>query len=350
MSGSTTELNLATAVDTDDNADYLTLSLANSLRTVDALFNNVTGHNHGGAHQGGAIAPSAIPGGSITNAMLGADVARDNLLTNGGFEIWQRGAGPFTASGSWSADRWMVAPVGTMSVSRDTANAAQSGGTCAAIVATGGPTNLLVSYLIPNTTEGQEFRGRTYSLSARVKCSVANGCRLSLFDSTGATALGAYHTGGGAYETLTVTGTAGASASQFQARVVFDVAGTYYVDNAMLVVGSQAANYVPMHPADDFARCLRYYEVVGALQNEIVFTFYGGAGITTGTLFGFKARKAITPTFTKNATWLVSNCGQPIILSGSVDTVSLAVLVTATGTTSYNNNIAGANVVMEANP
>jgi hypothetical protein len=28
----------------------------------------------------------------------------------------------------------------------------------------------------------------------------------------------------------------------------------------------------------------------------------------------------------------------------------LAVLVTATGTTSYNNNIAGANVVMEANP
>ena len=52
MSGATTELSLATAVDSDDNADYLTLSLATSLRTVDALFNNVTGHTHNGAHQG----------------------------------------------------------------------------------------------------------------------------------------------------------------------------------------------------------------------------------------------------------------------------------------------------------
>jgi hypothetical protein len=73
MSGATTELNLATAVDADDNADYLTLSLANSLRTVDALFNNVSGHTHSGAHQGGAIGTipaSAIPPNSITSAMI----------------------------------------------------------------------------------------------------------------------------------------------------------------------------------------------------------------------------------------------------------------------------------------
>src|SRR5215467_15380555 len=105
MSGSTPELNLATAVDADDNADYLTINLANSLRNIDALFNNVTGHNHGGAHQGGPVSPAAgsIPGtaitdGSITNAKLGPDVARANLLTNGGFEIWQRGNGPFVGN------------------------------------------------------------------------------------------------------------------------------------------------------------------------------------------------------------------------------------------------------------
>ena len=40
-------------------------------------------------------------------------------------------------------------------------------------------------------------------------------------------------------------------------------AGTYYVDNAMLVVGSQPADYAPLHPADDLARCLRYYEIIG---------------------------------------------------------------------------------------
>ena len=73
MSGSTPELALATAVDADDNADYLTISLADSLRTVDALFNNVTGHIHAGAHQGGPIGlipATAIPDGSITSAKI----------------------------------------------------------------------------------------------------------------------------------------------------------------------------------------------------------------------------------------------------------------------------------------
>jgi hypothetical protein len=72
MSGSTTELNLRTAVDSDDNADYLTLDLANSLRTVDALFNNVTGHNHSSAHQGGPllIGANQIADGSITSAKI----------------------------------------------------------------------------------------------------------------------------------------------------------------------------------------------------------------------------------------------------------------------------------------
>jgi hypothetical protein len=63
-------LNLATAVDADDLADYLTIAEANNLRVLDGLFNNVTGHNHGGAHQGGALAASAIPDGSITSAKI----------------------------------------------------------------------------------------------------------------------------------------------------------------------------------------------------------------------------------------------------------------------------------------
>lgn len=73
MSGSTTELNLSTAVDSDDNADYLTIALANSLRTLDGLFNNSTGHTHNGAHQGGPIGlipVDAIPDGSITSAKI----------------------------------------------------------------------------------------------------------------------------------------------------------------------------------------------------------------------------------------------------------------------------------------
>jgi len=89
MSGSTSELNLKTAVDADDTADYLTLSLADSLRTVDALFNNTSGHNHGGAHQGGPLSVSTgqIADGSITTAKIldgtiqGGDIA-DGAITS----------------------------------------------------------------------------------------------------------------------------------------------------------------------------------------------------------------------------------------------------------------------------
>lgn len=75
MSGATPELNLATAVDADDLADYLTISDAQNMRTLDALFNSVTGHSHSGAHQGGklgagSVDASAIADGSITGAKL----------------------------------------------------------------------------------------------------------------------------------------------------------------------------------------------------------------------------------------------------------------------------------------
>jgi hypothetical protein len=93
MPGSTTELALKTAIDSDDNADYLTISLANSLQTIDALFNNTTGHTHSGARQGGPIGTASIPDGSITSAKIAdgtiasADLASHavSLVNNGAF-------------------------------------------------------------------------------------------------------------------------------------------------------------------------------------------------------------------------------------------------------------------------
>jgi hypothetical protein len=70
MSGASTELGLSLAVDGDDNADYLTIGLSNGLKTLDGLFNNVTGHSHAAAHQGGPITGNAIPDGTITTPKL----------------------------------------------------------------------------------------------------------------------------------------------------------------------------------------------------------------------------------------------------------------------------------------
>src|SRR5215471_2158338 len=46
----------------------------------------------------GTIQAADIANAAVTNAKLGTDTARSNLLTNGGFEIWQRGAGAFAGS------------------------------------------------------------------------------------------------------------------------------------------------------------------------------------------------------------------------------------------------------------
>jgi hypothetical protein len=55
MSGLTSELALGTAVGGDDTANYLTITLASALNTIDGEFSSTTGHNHNGAHQGGAL-------------------------------------------------------------------------------------------------------------------------------------------------------------------------------------------------------------------------------------------------------------------------------------------------------
>src|SRR5215472_19244968 len=45
-----------------------------------------------------------VPNASIGNAKLASDVGRASLLTNGGFEIWQRGTSGLTSA--FTADRW----------------------------------------------------------------------------------------------------------------------------------------------------------------------------------------------------------------------------------------------------
>src|SRR5262245_22066873 len=72
----------------------------------------------------GTITTADLGAVVVTNAKLAGDTDRSNLLVNGGMEIWQRGNGPFTASGLYCADRWLTALNGAAaySISRNTAN------------------------------------------------------------------------------------------------------------------------------------------------------------------------------------------------------------------------------------
>jgi hypothetical protein len=211
--------------------------------------------------------------------------------------------------------------------------------------------------------EGQQLRGRTVSFSIRVKASAANTCRVSIEDSTvSAVFFSAYHSGGNTYQTLTATGAISAGSVNTTVKVFFEGNGTFWLDNAMLVVGSQYADYAPLHPADDLARCLRYYEALAPNTPMLV----GQATTTLGAYvpYAWQVAKAVIPTVTLSApaSWSLSSATATGALvatavSVTVQTVASCLLgiAVASGTVAGNAVIvqaasAGQFANVEANP
>ena len=298
----------------------------------------------------GTIATIDIADKAVTNAKLGADTARANLFTNGGFEIWQRGPGPFTAIGAYGPDRWQTGVMigDTLSLARDTVNVDTSSGAACACVFTlsGGGGQTRIDHNVENF--GQ-LRGRTLTVTMRVKTNVPNAVRVALNDLT--LTYSPFHSGSGTYETLTVTKTMSASSSVAYVQVYFAASCTAYLDNAMLVIGSVPSDYVPLHPAEDLARCLRYYEKLGASGTSMWVSAWAGAGaLPLGQSYLFGTKKAVTPTLTKAGTWYVSNCAQPVADIPELQGFRTYAVATAPGVMSYYCLDATTFIAVEANP
>jgi hypothetical protein len=252
-----------------------------------------------------------------TNRELGQDTARDNLLTNGGFEIWQRGTS--FNGGAITADRWQLNIGGMTAVTtRVAANSvdATKAGYCLGMTVTAWTAHSeLLQYL---TDIIPQVAGRTVSLSIRVWCSAANAVRIGIYDTINSFRWGTYHPGGSAYQTLTLTAVCGSATTVFGVALGIDANCSIYVDDAMLVVGPVAADYAPLHPVDDLTRCLRYYEILGdntaSTDNALIHSGYAGAGGQAFYItYPWKVHKAILPTVTKVGSWGASNCAQPSI-------------------------------------
>jgi hypothetical protein len=299
----------------------------------------------------GTIATADLANNAVTNAKLASDTARANLLTNGGFEIWQRGNGPFTLN-TYSADRWIAYMAGssTLSVSRDSANADGASQYCAALTYVHNAASLWYQSFADGGLAYQ-LRGKSVSFSLRVRASVANAVRLSFNDGT--TTYGSYHSGGGTYETLTITKVIGAGATGINVQVSLEASGTYYIDNAMLVVGGVAADYAPLHPADDLARCQRYYEaVVNGIAGAFIIRGYGAsAAIQIGQSYAYKCSKAVVPTLTvQPAAWAMTNASGPTIGAIGQECADIFVTSSAAGHVTGYPSVAGAGFVIEGNP
>lgn len=285
------------------------------------------------------------------NELIGRSA--QNQLNNGGFEVWQRGAGPFTADLAYTADRWQLDLAGssTCSVSRSVSVSADPAGLYCLEAAYTHNANSEIKQRI----EAQHLRDKYLALSIRLRSSVSTTVTFGFrWDGTGVP---------GYFTTIALTANTWATAQAISSAVpvagdatyvevyvVLGVSQTLRMDNAMLVIGPVATEYVPLTPKDDLERCQRYYEVHGGVNAVMHMGGYNGAGAGSYHYVSFAVPKGGTPTVTKNGTWAVTNCGQPAITSAYPAGYSVGITVTALGAYIVTTNGTDDTITAEWNP
>jgi len=177
----------------------------------------------------------------------------ENLLLNGGFEIDQTNNGSVytnPANGAFTLDSWQVLKAGsslpTVNVNRaartDLGAQVDSGNYAMKLVVSGAGSPDVQYAIYQVFSNYQQFKGLKLSLSVRVYSSLPNAVKISIDDGITET-VSAFHPGGGAYQTLTVTQTIATTATYLHVNVFRAFApdlqiGTFFVDSAMLVSSS----------------------------------------------------------------------------------------------------------------
>lgn len=270
---------------------------------VDKLFvkSKLSLADGGTLHLPDGTVTDAFLAAGITNAKLGTDVYRRNLLYNGGFEVWQRGAGSFFTTGDFTADMWRITE-GTGSgltidrgtTYKDTYSRYSLHGYHAKVTGN--------SFLYQNVCQTNiddtllaELRGKTLTFTMRVKANAANAVRLALWD--GATyTYSSYHTGGDTYETLSVSAAMASDASYITVYVYFENTVTFDLDNATLVIGSVGMTHYPVPYVEDLLKCMPYYEVIGSgVQYEQVAAGMCESATLAVFNINFKTPKPVVP-------------------------------------------------------
>lgn len=289
----------------------------------------------------------------VPNRELAADVARLNLLTNPGFEIWQRGVGPYTAGGVYTADRWLANLGGgsTHSVSRVGSGMGSYGYSMQVVYthAAGGYGQYTQKF-----EDSMQLRVKSVTASMLVKCTLVGAANFRLVSQPGGVIVGNKTNTTTAEENLWFTGTVPADCTALNLEVILSVGScTAEFNDTTFVRGTTPMEYQPLHPADDLTRCLRYYERMGF--TAAAYPMLGcnlwntGAGGLVYWNYDFQVRKAVSPTVTVTAGWQAVNYNQPYLHSTNQDGFLWQAVAIASGG-GYVHATASSGCIAEANP
>lgn len=317
---------------------YICTSATTSLATwrrIDAGVNSVFGTapiqvNGGPDGSGGSSYTTSID--PATTSTPGSLAATDqtklnglgyNYVINAGFEQKQRTASSFTANGAVTLDRWVIALT-------------SSSATVSQITSTIGATGKSMQIAYTHVGGGRvalfqtvgavaQLLGKAVTFAVTVKCTVAGRVRIAIGDSI-ATTNSSYNVGTGS-ERLTVTRTINASATFFQVWVECNVGScTVEANDATLIPGSTAADYVPLEPGEDLRRCQQYYET--GFHHWIWFaTTVTVSCFNAYTRVGYRVTKAGAPTVTLSG--ISQGWQQPGGTAGAFPTPSSAITTNA---------------------
>lgn len=232
-----------------------------------------------------------------------------NIIDNGGFEIWQRGTSfSNPAINTYTADRWKVSVTGAPSwvVSRDSTAANVDSGTYSMsvnITSVGGST---VFNHFQNIENFADYRGKTLTVSMRVKATVAAKIQIRI-EADASTTYSSFHSGSGNFETLTATLLIPTNASEIDIQAGFvgnstPVATQFWLDSAMLITGSTAATFVPTNPQVDLARCQRFYEIGTISSVNLPIANITNVRTEIDSVGTFRVTKRIAPSMTMTTT------------------------------------------------
>ena len=300
-----------------------------------------------------SVASAELIDGAVDDSHMASISGRKNIFINGDFSVNQRGlttSAVTATNNAYNIDRLANYIVG---VGAQVALGSEE--------LIGGTYETPVKYTVSSAASGRLgalqkvekwYKGQTVIMSAWVKSNNSN-ARLRIYDGSNEF-YSSTHTGGGAWEKLTATGTLATNAGQLYCYLfIVDGSGGsvtlttndyIHIAKYQLELGSTATDFEHRSYGEELALCQRYYQQTTGKYHPILRA-YAPSATQLGISVDFPVTMRAIPTLTKTGTWVAGNSGQPSVVNPSVEGYEMLLTANGAGMVTTYPDGSGGNLV-----